>query len=1007
MDEQRFLQELPNLYEQWGTLFVHPKSERFEPILSLDSGKISLNLIPLLNCAVASLEANEIYCEIGTQQGLTLIGALLHQPQAIAYAVNDSPNFTPDGNGLDELLKNLHSFNLEDQVCFSNQDLEEFLLELRPLATDLKIGVYVVQGSLDYRSTLLALLLAQPLLSDSALIILEQGNNSFVKQAIWDFLASAPQAKLLPELSSLANGQLNDQIQVLNWNQSRTFNYSVENFREQRQNFAIQSLIEVTENAPSQEQLQEIYQKAIAAHQQKQFALAEKQYKFLLSFQKQKTEAWFNLGILYCETENYSQSILVLNKVLEQDLNHNLAHYYSGICYERLNQVEKAIAAYQKTIELKPDHLDAYNNLGNLLTQQGQFAEAETIYRQAIEINSNHFGSYLNLGNLFLLQNQFQLAKTIYQQGLTLIPDQPDILHNLALTDEIEKNPIPYYRSFGDRLYQLGNYEAAIAEYQKILNLQAGDVDLYEKINHCYWQLNQPNDAIEILKIGTKIHPEFAPLHFTLITNLLYQGRTEEAVKQAKIASECLPKDYTFTLLKHLIVPMLYHSVEEINHYRERFNQGLQNLIATTDLTDTETVEQAFLGMGRFTNFYLGYQARNVVKEQQIYGKFLHQMMSVKYPQWVQPLTLPTVKDKIRVGYVSSYLHCYSGSLWLIGWLRYANRNQFEIYAYYTGNSPDPVTEQFRQYSYKFYHIPNNLEAVAEQIIKDQLHILVYPEIGMNPPTMELAALRLAPIQCTAWGHPVTSGLPTIDYFLSSQLMEPENAQEHYSETLILLPNIGVAYPKPQDIPPLVKTRSDYDLPEDAVIYLCCQAPFKYLPQYDYILPEIALKVPNAKFLFFRGTLLNDRLNQAFSNYGLNYQDYCLHRKVDERFDYLMLNRLSDVFLDTFTWSGGNTSLEAIACYLPIVTCPGEFMRGRHADSFLKMMGLTETIAENEAEYIKIAVKLGLNSIWRETISQQMSERQNLLFDDQVCVTALEEFYQAVVTDQLPVTLNG
>ena len=140
---------------------------------------------------------------------------------------------------------------------------------------------------------------------------------------------------------------------------------------------------------------------------------------------------------------------------------------------------------------------------------------------------------------------------------------------------------------------------------------------------------------------------------------------------------------------------------------------------------------------------------------------------------------------------------------------------QLEIYSYYTGNSTDPVTEQFREYSYKFYHIPNNLEAVAEQIFKDKLHILVYPEIGMNPPTMELAALRLAPIQCTAWGHPVTSGLPTIDYFLSSQLMEPENPQEHYSETLILLPNIGVAYPKPQDIPALVKTRADYDLPED------------------------------------------------------------------------------------------------------------------------------------------------------------------------------------------------
>ena len=160
MNEQRFFQELPNLYEQWGTIFAHPKSEQFEPILNLDSGKVPQNLIPLLNGSVASLDTNEIYCEIGTEDGFTLIGALLNQPQAIAYAINPNSDFTPDGNCLAQLFENLHQFNLEDQVCFYNQDLEAFLLELRELETNLKIGVYLVQGSPDYRSTLLALLLS-------------------------------------------------------------------------------------------------------------------------------------------------------------------------------------------------------------------------------------------------------------------------------------------------------------------------------------------------------------------------------------------------------------------------------------------------------------------------------------------------------------------------------------------------------------------------------------------------------------------------------------------------------------------------------------------------------------------------------------------------------------------------------------------------------------------------------------------------------------------------------
>ena len=171
------------------------------------------------------------------------------------------------------------------------------------------------------------------------------------------------------------------------------------------------------------------------------------------------------------------------------------------------------------------------------------------------------------------------------------------------------------------------------------------------------------------------------------------------------------------------------------------------------------------------------------------------------------------------------------------------------------------------------------------------------------------------------------------------------------------------------------------------------------MPQYDYIFPEIALGVPQAKFVFLRGTLLKPRLEKAFSSRGLNSEDYCVHLKIPERSDYLMLNLLSDVFLDTFTWSGGNTSLEAIACNLPIVTCPGEFMRSRHADSFLKMLGVTDTIAKDEAEYIDIAVKLGLETPWRNDISQRMSLRHNYLFDDQTCVNALENFYQQIVLE--------
>lgn len=575
---------------------------------------------------------------------------------------------------------------------------------------------------------------------------------------------------------------------------------------------------------------------------------------------------------------------------------------------------------------------------------------------------------------------------------------QAETLPSCALEKFTDTQTGEFFFHLSQKLFQEGRWLEAIAQYHKLLEVQVCEPDIYWQLSECYRQLNLLDESFSILQEGIKLYPTDGNLHFSLIVSLRRNGRTQEAIESAIAASNAKTSDYTFKLLKHLIVPTIYNHQDEISFYRKRFTQGLGYLIQETSLKTVEEKHNALAGISRLTNFYLSYQAQNDIELQRQYGKLVHEIMAANYPNWIVPLSMPSFKpnNKIRIGYVSHYLHSYSGTLWLTGWLRHCEHESFEIYSYYTGNSPDPITQQFQDYSDVFYHIPYNLAAVCEQIIADQLHILVYPEIGMDSQTMQIAGLRLAPVQCAAWGHPVTTGLPTIDYFLSSELMEPENAQEHYSEKLIRLPNIGVSYPKPY-IPPVIKTRSDYNLPDDAVIYLCCQAPFKYLPQYDFIFAEIACRVPQAKFVFLRGTILQERLKRAFAAVSLKSEDYCVFLTIPERLDYLMINLLSDVYLDTFTWSGGNTTLEAIACNLPIVTSPGEFMRGRHSYSFLKMVGVTDTIAQNEAEYIEIAAKLGRNPAWRQDIAERMKQRHDNLFDDKTCVTGLETFYKQVV----------
>jgi predicted O-linked N-acetylglucosamine transferase (SPINDLY family) len=565
----------------------------------------------------------------------------------------------------------------------------------------------------------------------------------------------------------------------------------------------------------------------------------------------------------------------------------------------------------------------------------------------------------------------------------------------------IESLSSQFFFNLSNKLFLEGRWQEASIQYQKALETQTGEVELYLRLSECFLHLKHYDQAFKTLQDGIRLHPTDGRLHFSLIFNLQTQGRIQEAITCANTASNLMPNDYTFKILKNLLVPIVYKTQDEISFYRQRFTNGLQTLIQQTSLETPAEQKDALAGIGHFTNFYLGHQGQNDLELQRKYGSLVHNIMAANYPNWVVPLSMPPVpkNKKIKIGYVSAYLHSYSGTLWLTGWLSNCDRESFEIYCYYIGNEPDKITQQFQSYSDVFHHFPHNLEVACQQIIDDELHILVFPEIGMNPQTLQMAALRLAPVQCVAWGHPVTPGLPTVDYFLSSELMESENAQDHYSETLIRLPNIGVSYPKPS-IPPIIKTRADFRLTDDGIIYFCCQAPFKYLPQYDFILPEIARRVPKAQFLFLRGDLLKTRLNSAFAAAGLKMADYCVFLTIPERLDYLTLNLLSDVYLDTFSWSGGNTTLEAIACHLPIVTCPGEFMRGRHSESFLKMIGVTDTIAQNEAEYIEIAVRLGLDSEWRHKIAEQISQSYDRLYDDQACVAGLEAFYKQIVGER-------
>ena len=115
---------------------------------------------------------------------------------------------------------------------------------------------------------------------------------------------------------------------------------------------------------------------------------------------------------------------------------------------------------------------------------------------------------------------------------------------------------------------------------------------------------------------------------------------------------------------------------------------------------------------------------------------------------------------------------------------------------------------------------------------------------------------------------------------------------------------------------------------------------------------------------------------------------------------YHAVNCLADIYLDSIGWSGGNTTMEALACNLPVVTLPGEFMRGRHSAAILQMMKVEDTIASNIDDYIEIAAKLGQSAEWRRQVSDRMRRNKHLVYEDKICISALEDFLERAVKER-------
>ena len=659
---------------------------------------------------------------------------------------------------------------------------------------------------------------------------------------------------------------------------------------------------------------------------------------------------------------------------------------------EDAGQLPAAVNSLRTALRLRPGYAEAHGYLGLLLADSGDAEGAIASLKRAVALKPDYVRAWNNLGSALRNEGRLEEAVDAIQSALRR---QPDYAFGHATLGLLERD--------------LGDEPAAEASLRTALRLRPDLRSAMVGLAGLLQRQSRLDESAQLYLGAIKLQPA-ANEWFQLGVVLSERGDCEQAREAFRRALAIDPRHLRAALGLHLTLPMLYDTAEDITAARMAYARGLTELEAIVPGCLRGRTAAEALDLWQWSNFLLPYQGQDDRELQQKYAALVARSIDDTAPDMRRPLPRAAAEGRrIRIGFASAFFKVGTVGMYFRRWITGLDRSKFEVVLYHLHPGVDDVASELSQCVDRFQHLVGpkwRVANIAETIRADALDVLVYLELGMHSVTFALAALRLAPVQCAAWGHPTTSGHATIDYYLSAATMEPPGADLQYSERLVLLPGIGTHYAMP--VAPLDTDRARFVLPQDKVLFLCPQSLFKVHPDNDSLLAAVMAEAGDATLVLFEGRhpVLTDRfmrrLERAFAARGLAIRERAIVLPGLSHPDYLRVNRVCDAMLDTLHWSGGNTSLDALACGLPIVTLPGALMRGRQTAGMLDVIGATELIANDRDDYVRIAVRLATDALSRSEIRKRIEDARELLFDDPAPIDRLQSFLQEVAVADLP-----
>jgi predicted O-linked N-acetylglucosamine transferase (SPINDLY family) len=689
-------------------------------------------------------------------------------------------------------------------------------------------------------------------------------------------------------------------------------------------------------------------------------------YREALRYQPEYVEVLNNLGVALSQQGRLDEAADLLGRALRARPEHAEAHFNLGVVLAKQERLEEALAHYRQALIYKPDYAEAHNGLANALARLGRLDDAVAGYRQALRLRPAYAEAHCHLGIALVRQGKNEDAVAAYREALRLKPDYPDA-HN----------------GLGNVLAKLGRAAEAVASYRQALALRPDYAEVYSNLGAALRDDGLWDEAAASFRQALALKPHSADAHIGLGQLLSQLGELDEAAAHFEDALR-IQSDNRLRIVIATLLPPVYESVADLHAWRERLTGQVRRLHqdgVRLDLTEKEAPNV----------FYLAYQGLNDRDVQRDLARL-----------YVPPrMPLPAGGGggrRINVGFVSKNLRNHTIGKLMGGIIATLRRDEFCVSLLCVGGCQDPVAQDLRAKADSHVNVPLELAAARKCITDQGCDVLLYTDIGMDALTYSLAFSRLAPVQCVTWGHPLTTGIDALDYFLSSEALEVEGAQEHYTETLVPFKTLPIYYYRPRR-PARPRDRASFGLPAGAHVYACPQSLFKLHPEFDEILGGILRRDPLGVLILLQARYPHweELLRRRFA---VTLPDVLERVRFLPRLDYedfLSLNITADVLLDPIHFGGGNTSYEALAFGTPIVTLPSRFLRGRITYALYRQMGILDCVAADAGGYVDLAVRLGRDTLYHASVRDKILAANDVLYENAAGVRELEGFLKDAV----------